>query len=813
MKKTFFLSAVGCIFFFTGRGQRFTAALNNFFSLVPSEKMYIHYDKDYYFIGETIWFKVYLTENNLPGSQSKNFFIQLCDKNDSTINSKNYFIKTTVVSGDIDIPVSLATGEYHIKAYTPSMIGADTTLMYSKKILIYGWAPEKDANSRAASLPEFPGSIHFFAEGGSFISGINTILGFEALNGWGYPADVSGHIETSDGVHIASFSSYHDGIGRVEIIPEAGKKYFAVATINNKTVRTALPEVQQAGFALSVQDEENGKSFVVSRSREEEGSTDIFKIVARLNNTVVYENVFSFGNNFEAGQTFLTDSLPSGIMQITVFDKNDMPLLERLTFINNREYESGAAVSIVKQGTGPREENKLLFSFPDTALRSCSVSITDYQSESVNGRDNIISSTLLTSDLKGEIFNPAYYFNTNGDSARIAMDNLMLTHGWRRFVLKKILNNEYSYQKKYDDFPKAITGTVKFENSNATVKGGTIRLFVHSKDSVLREYNYPVSNKGSVVLDSILIRGRAKIFYSYTNASGNEKAVDLFPDVKKNIVFPSVIGENNAEEINFLPGLFNEPLNMAGLKKIQASGLKQDTATTLEGVTVVASQKRAIDLLNEKYATGLFKTGSRYIIDNINVPVRKIGGGPGRVVSYILYNLPRVGFIGNDFINLNHAISELSSIWKVGVFIDEFPANVDELDYLRVEQIVMVKFFDAGFIGVGQDYGGGAIAIYTNRSDTGNNKISGEKFFWHDGYAAEREFYSPDYSRTPEYKTGKDTRATLFWKSSIGTGGKEMTIPVTFFNNDISKKFRVVMEGFDNRGRLIHLEKIIGGNE
>ena len=57
--------------------------------------------------------------------------------------------------------------------------------------------------------------------------------------------------------------------------------------------------------------------------------------------------------------------------------------------------------------------------------------------------DNILTSLLLTSELRGRIENPAYYFMNDNPGAENALDYLMLTHGWRRFLWKEILNDKW----------------------------------------------------------------------------------------------------------------------------------------------------------------------------------------------------------------------------------------------------------------------------------------------------------------------------------------------------------------------------------
>ena len=54
----------------------------------------------------------------------------------------------------------------------------------------------------------------------------------------------------------------------------------------------------------------------------------------------------------------------------------------------------------------------------------------------------IFSNILLTSDLKGYIEKPNYYFATESEAVDKALDNLMLTQGYRRFTWKEVLSGK-----------------------------------------------------------------------------------------------------------------------------------------------------------------------------------------------------------------------------------------------------------------------------------------------------------------------------------------------------------------------------------
>jgi hypothetical protein len=101
---------------------------------------------------------------------------------------------------------------------------------------------------------------------------------------------------------------------------------------------------------------------------------------------------------------------------------------------------------------------------------------------------------------------------------------------------------------------------------------------------------------------------------------------------------------------------------------------------------------------------------------------------------------------------------------------------------------------------------GGVIAVYTKR---GNGIIdTGEGIFniRFPGYSTPKEFYMPKYDSETSAKP--DYRSTLYWNPKLKMNGN--TADIEFFNNDIVQKFKVVVQGIDQFGRLSYLEMEIG---
>src|SRR5688572_27119338 len=116
------------------KGQKIDSALQVLASEFPSEKIYIHYDKEYYVAGETVWMKAYLFSDGKPSSISSNLFLQLVDSRGEIVNNSKFPVMGAISKGNIRLPDSLPQGNYYIRALTPYMLNFDESFIYKKNI-------------------------------------------------------------------------------------------------------------------------------------------------------------------------------------------------------------------------------------------------------------------------------------------------------------------------------------------------------------------------------------------------------------------------------------------------------------------------------------------------------------------------------------------------------------------------------------------------------------------------------------------------------------------------------------------------------
>ena len=807
MKGLFSVALVLLLNPFHGLAQNFEAALKQLATQHHPEKIYIQYDKEYYAPGETIWFKAYLYCDGKPGISSSNLFLQFTNSKGGVICNKRFPITGAAAKGSIDIPDSLSPGNYYIRALTPDMLNYEEAFIYKKNIPLFKQGITEIVGKKSPQNV----SVQFFPESGQLVDGIITLVGFKATDQWGVPVEVNGIIRQDDGTTMAPFKSYHDGIGSVQFKAQLGKKYIAETEYNMANgieVKTfLLPEVVAAGINLKVEDEKRGKRFQLSRGVKNRDQFEDLWLVAQINNQVVYENEIRFENYPSIIGHLVTENLPSGILHFAVFNKDKVLLTERLSFVDNQEYESKLAINLLKVNTEKRGENSFELSFSDTLQRTISVAVTDAAAPSLEDHASILPGLLLTSDLQRYVWNPSWYFAAHTDTTKKAIDNLLLTKSWDRFNWSKILAGNFP-EKKYTDQPFIVlTGKVTDDKQKESLINGILNIYLEGEDSASHQYEIPVDAAGNFKIDSLVTYGKTKLVYVYTDSKGKKKpariTIDNNPLQRSIEIIPAgmlthVIARDTA--ILAMPGKLtvspeNGPAHLDDVKVLEKVTLK------------TKATKTPAEIVNEKYTRGVFRSEAKTSLDNINDPANDISLN---AVDYIKNRIQQVELQGNQFVNRKNFSLQTGQKWAVAVFINEIPADVYQLRVLRTDDIALVKFFEAGFVGVGSSFPGGALSIYTKEKFDTNEKAEKLYDIKYDGYAISKEFYAPDYTRTFVKQPAADKRTTLLWKPDIFMSSSTRSLQFNFFNSDVSKKFKVVVEGFDAAGKLLYLEKIIG---
>ncbi len=754
----------------------------------PVEKLYLQLDRESYFAGQTIWFKGYFMSNFVPSGKSSTLYVELLN-NQSNIVVRNIFPAYLSISvGQLDLPENMPAGTYQLRAYSPLMMN-QPGFFFHKPITVYG----KEAKKKEVNATENKSQLVFFPEGGNMISGLLNVVAFKATGKNGLPVDVEGEIVNDKGTLITSFKAMHDGMGSFPIIPVEGDSYFAI--IAGSGIKYALPQQTKNGISFSVRATAQGKQFRIQAASEEPAFKPAY-MIGQMGNDIIFRQPLTDSKK-EINGLIPTSNFYSGILHLTVFNKDDMPLAERLTFVDNREYILPGTLQLDTLDTDARKRNRFSILLKDTIIGNFSVSVTDADYENETSRpQNIYSWFLLNSDIKGYIHNPSYYFSSASEVVKYAMDLVMMTNGWTRFKWTDVAQNKLPPPRFKDEGYISLKGRVMIEGTKRPLENRDIIVMMRPEDTTLSKGGMPrfirTDSSGYFNMDSLIFYDKMKILFSDVRGKKSKYiAVKLEGDSlnRKYSIPPVSLPSDSTATANTakMMDAYNDFSKAAGI--------------TLETITVKARQKTELEKLSEQYASGLFAGG----INDRTLDLRNENYS-GNIFQYLQGRIPGLmvsGTPGNYVLSFRSGGLEGNN---VSLFLDETPTDASMIESINVNQVAMVKLLPNSVATFG---GGTALAIYMKKgNDLTTSLDSPTDIITYNGYTIVKEFYNPDYDRQPD--SGKaDNRLTLAWRPSLFVADVNPKIPVIFYNNNNTKRFKIVAEGITEDGRMLMIEKTI----
>lgn len=755
----------------------------------PIEKVYLHTDRESYFAGGTIWFKAYFQDGYVSSAKSTTLFVELLGNNSKVLLRSTFPAYMSVSAGQLVLPDNIVSGSYQLRAYSPLMLNQDG-FFYSKRITIFG----KENQLQQQKVPKNI-DLSFFSEGGNLITGLLNNIAFKAVDENGLPITITGEIRNDKNEIITGISSYHDGMGSFVIVPLEGETYYAITTFFGETKKYPLPVSTKNGIVFSIRNSALGKDFKIDQLKGNETFKAAY-IVGQMQNNIVFRQDLKTDKTFFGG-AFQTGELYSGILHVTVFNEEGMPLAERLTFVDNKEYILPADLKTDTLNTGERKRNRFSIKLKDTVVGNFSVSITDADYEDNTARpQNIFSSLLLNSDLKGYVHNPAWYF-TNNDSAKQALDLVMMTNGWTRFKWTDAINNTLPKPLYKDPGYINFSGRVNIEGTRKPFADKDLMVWFTPVDTTRRGVMQLMhtDSLGRFNMDSVIFYGQTRILFSDVRGK-KSKFIRIKMDAdslnKNYSLQPLQIPYRNV-----FAGDLEEKMTSAYSDYLKAEGLM------LANVTVKARAKSSVQQLEEKYASGLFSGGSNAKV----LDLRDENPTGADIFQYLQGRIAGL-MISRDAegYSLTYRQGGLSS-GNVSLFLDEMPTDASFIESIPVNQIAYVKLF-SNFIGASGN--SATLAIYMKKGAELNAVMeAATDIINYNGYSVIKEFYHPNYAiRKPE-DAKADNRLTLSWMPYINLASVNPTIPIVFYNNDRTKRFKIVAEGLTNDGKMLMIEKII----
>lgn len=766
-------------------------SLSKFTTARNQEKVHLHLDKPYYAAGDTIWFKAYTiaAATNTSSDLSQTLNINVVNDKDSIVFVKKIPLKAGLGNGDIALPLSLKKGSYVVYAFTNWMRNFDNDFFFKQTIQV-----ENPFEEKKAILPAQKASasvLTFFPEGGDLVEGIRSKVAFKCIDGNGFGKATTGYILNKSNEKIIEFETNTLGMGLFALSPLANEVYTAVYMDGATEVKTKFPEVKPQGYVLAVNMIDTlNLSVKITISPQLANGKELL-LIAQSN------GVINYASKIAAQQVISTsipkDKFPTGILQLTLFNSENQPLAERLVFINHKDHLK-INVNANKQEYKKREPVELKLAIANkenkSGFGSYSIAVTDDTKVPFKEDDqnSILSDILLTSDLKGFVEKPAYYFNTKVADAAKHLDYLMLTQGWRRFKWSEVLQNTepqfaFKLEKGIDISGKVTT------NSGSPIAGGKVILF--SGKAAIFSTDTLTNQKGEFAFDEIGFSDSTSFGLQARNINDkkNVKVVLNQNPIPKFNVSQALTGTVSYDLTNFIANSksqyeevykYNQDKEIQ-LKQIEIKGVKKipeiERSSNLNGPGMADKVITAEQLTG---STGLFEYLTNYVNgvllqdDSIYfsrnmATISSEGPAP---VQFVLNGT----FVTQDFIR------------------DMNVGEIQNVEVLKSAAYTSIYGLSGGF--------GGVILVTTKQGK--NRPVSqyapGIITFMPKGYDITKEFYSPKYSPTIN-PTKPDLRSTIYWNANVITD-KEGKATLKYFNADGVGTYKVVVEGINADGQI-----------
>jgi hypothetical protein len=792
MRRLIFTSALFLISFQTAFCQTDSTVLKNAVAKLQTlinthivEKAYLHFDKPYYVAGDTIYFKAYVTlgERHELSKLSGILHVDLIDKNDALMKSLTLKLINGLASGDFSLPDTLQKGNYRIRAYTQWMRNNGPDYFFNRYLSV---GSINTLNRVSATTKSAQPALQFFPEGGNLVSDVPSKVAFKAVGANGLGINVTGVVIDNEKREVAKFAASHLGMGSFDLTPETGKTYKAKVTYaNGQQSIIDLPQPDAKGIVLAINNDNPNKVSIEIRANRAYYKENLNKDL----NLVIYaggavNTVKTKLDNEILGIDLPKTSFRTGILQVTLFSQTGEPLSERLAFIQNQDLLN-LAVTSDKQVYKTEQKVHINLKNNTSANGYFSVAVVDENKVPAdeNTESTILSNLLLTSDLKGYVEQPNYYFANVTDDTRKNLDVLMLTQGYRRFVWKELLNNNATAAAYQPENFLDITGSLKTK-TGIPLTDKNVQLLASDGSSVI---NQITDGEGNFKFQQLSFMDNSKFILKTETATGKNQAFLL---IKNNDPQPA-INNRNTDEVQY-----NEKADvMASVSIPQRQGMATANNSSYKGSMIanelpVGSRKeyRSSSLSGSGHADQVIPGDKILTATSLSVGLNGLLNG--------------VDFVqGIPYLKSSRTVN--TDPEPMLLIVDGTPmSEIDNIEPNSVETVELLKGVSAGIYGV---RGAPGVLIITRKlsgSQTMSKEMAPGIFsIIPKGFYKAREFYSPQYDSPNVTKSGADTRTTICWKPDIITD-KYGNASFEYFNADGKGQYRVVVEGIDDQGNL-----------
>ncbi|ASU36648.1 hypothetical protein MuYL_4765 [Mucilaginibacter xinganensis] len=744
--------------------QEVQNSFNAYKQTALQEKVFVHTDKSTYLPGEIIWFKIYCVDGNdhKPLNLSKVVYVEVLDNSQNPIAQAKIAVKYGVGDGSIYVPVTVNSGNYKIRAYTSWMKNFSPDYYFEKKITLLNplKSPENLGKDNANSY-----EIGFFPEGGNLVSGIESKVAFKAVGKNGHGVAVTGAIVNNVNDTVARFKALKFGMGSFSFTPAANNTYKAIIKFNGASATKSLPEVNSQGYVMKLTDKGDQLEVTVKGA---DGNVYLFAHTRQVVKAAESMTINNGMARFMVNKSLLGD----GISSITIFNSAKQAVCERLYFKRPPQklfIDAGSD----QQQYALRKKVNVNVSPKDQAGKPvyANMSMAVYRIDSLQDidRSNIFDYLWLGSDLKGNIESADYYLKNTNAEADEALDNLMLTQGWRRFDWNRVLENkplEFNYLPEYNGH----IVTAKITNTLTNTPAAGIMTYIGVPGKRVQVYASQSDSLGHLLYSTKDFYGPGEIVAQTNTTLDTTYRIDVqspFSEQYSKVTLPKFEFLNGSQS-----ALQAHSVGVQVLNIYSANNLKRFFTPVVDSSAFYGKPYKTYKLDDFTRFTTMEEDLREYVSeDNI---VRSKG-------KFHIKVLNDHGFLDGD---------PLVLIDGVPVFDVNKIFTVDPLKVRKLE-VIRDRFY------YGQSAHEGIFSFTTYKGDLGGVELDPKAVVIdYEGLQLHRQFYSPVYdSETQAASRIPDFRNLLFWAPSVNNGGK-----LSFYTSDQAGKYVGVVQGITANG-------------
>ncbi len=718
-----------------------------------ADLLYLQTNKGVYETEENIWFKAYILDEkyNIPSNSSNVLFVQLInDKTGNSVWEEKYEIENGFVDGHLYLQDSLEEGQYSLTAYSSKSYYKDNEEFHAvREIYIFKNIGSKRKLQFKKKITDSVIHLNTFPEGGNLVNDIESRIAFKATNSQGFPIQVIGTLY-EDNIRVLEFESEYEGMGSFLLTPKADKDYHIELKNDSDNKKYYLPKILAKGTVLQL----------LNNTKEELR----FKVTKTLGHKKekIYLRVQAKGMVYYIARAILNkelliniplEDIPQGIVEVTLFNDMLLPLAERLVYVNHNK-KLNISTTLNKEEYATREKVTMKIRVTDEnglpAIAHLGLGVYDRLYKNSQDSKNIFSHYHLSTQLKGKLYNPIFYFDERNKNRKEALNLLMLTQGWRNYLWNEENLNRYPKFLHYI-LSDSLTGILKPEKTNKLIKQiGEKFVMVFTADSSKGKTFIGTNDYGQFSLNHnhFKMAEQAYLYLKPMMSQKNKYAINI-----RDSFFDTINHYRKTKIINYPLSKFQEIKS----NKVTEPFIVTDEVNKLKEI-VLSTKKNKI--FRDKYL-GVLDSLAKL---NLNVDY---------VCSSGILNCPTHG--------LNH------------------PDNTKPIEGRTYEQYVGFKWVDESRRQY--TFQNSKVEKYKYPELTEAYLLKKFNLVMLKGYYGKREFYQPAYDEESINDPFPDYRNTLFWKPDIITNSQgEATIQ--FFCSDIDTTFLGVIEGVDYTGLI-----------